>query len=184
MSDEEKNQQPGSKQELSTETRLLIAFALMGVVLFATPYLFKTISPPAPPAKKSAVAQQQTATTNPATTNPATTAPVEASKPPSSSTEHIAAQKEETFTVETDLYKIVFSNRGGVVHEWTLKKYTDSDGKPLELVNTVAVAKAGYPFQFVFEQKKPATDLNNVLFNAKPTGDGSGHQLMNTPTPA
>lgn len=174
MSDEQKNQQPGSKQELSTETRLLIAFALMGLVLFATPYLFKTISPPAPLAKKSAVTQQQPATANPATPNPATTAPVEASAPPASSTEHIAAQKEETFVVETDLYKIVFSNRGGVVHEWTLKKYADSDGKPLELVNTVAAAKTGYPFQFVFEKKKPGTDLNNALFDAKPAADGLG----------
>jgi YidC/Oxa1 family membrane protein insertase len=170
MSDEQKNQQPGSKQELSTETRLLIAFALMGLVLFATPYLFKTIAPPAPPAKKTAATQQQAATTNPATPP----APVEASAPSTASAEHIAAQKEETFVVETDLYKVVFSNRGGVVHEWTLKKYTDSDGKPLELVNTVGAIKAGYPFQFVFEQKKPATDLNNVLFNAKPSGDGLG----------
>ena len=171
MSDEQKNQQPGSKQELSTETRLLIAFALMGLVLFATPYLFKTITPPVPPAaKKSAVTQQQAATTNPVTTP----APVDTPAPAATSTEHIAAQKEETLVIETDLYKVVFSNRGAVVREWTLKKYTDSDGKPLELVNTVAAAKAGYPFQFVFEQKKPAADLNNVLFNAKPTGDGLG----------
>ena len=171
MSDEQKNEQPGSKQELSTETRLLIAFALMGLVLFATPYLFKTISPPTPPAaKKSAVTQQAAAVTNPA----APQAPVQASAPAAASTEHIAAQKEETFVVETDLYKVVFSNRGAVAREWTLKKYTDGEGKPLELVNTVAAAKTGYPFQFVFEQKKPGTDLNTVLFNAKPAGDNLG----------
>ncbi len=172
MSDEQKNQQPGSKQELSTETRLLIAFALMGIVLFATPYFFKTIAPP-PPAKKSPAPQQQSAVTTPATAP----VPVEASVAPSvsaASVPHIAAQKEQTFVVETDLYKVVFSNRGAVVHEWTLKKYTDSNGKPLELVNAVAAAKAGYPFQFFFEQKKPAADLNSALFDAKPSGDGLG----------
>ncbi|HLM99115.1 MAG TPA: membrane protein insertase YidC [Bryobacteraceae bacterium] len=173
MSDEQKNQQPGSKQELSTETRLLIAFALMGIVLFATPYFFKTIAPP-PPAKKSSAPQQQSAVTTPATAPvPVETAP-EASAARAASAQHIAAQKEQTFVVETDLYKVVFSNRGAVVHEWTLKKYTDSNGKPLELVNAVAAAKAGYPFQFFFEQKKPAADLNSALFDAKPSGDGLG----------
>ena len=167
MSDEQKNQQRGPKQELSTETRLLIAFALMGLVLFATPYLFKTIAPPIPPAKKAPATQQQAAVTAPA---PMT----EATAQPAASVQRVAGQKEETFVVETDLYKVVFSNRGAVVHQWTLKKYTDSNGKPLELVNTVAAAKAGYPFQFFFEQKKPASDLNNALFNAKPSGDGLG----------
>jgi hypothetical protein len=41
---------PQEKKELSTENRLLLAFVLMGIVLFATPYFFKT--PPPPPGKK------------------------------------------------------------------------------------------------------------------------------------
>jgi YidC/Oxa1 family membrane protein insertase len=176
MSDEQKNQQPGSKQQLSTETRLLIAFALMGIVLFATPYFFKTIAPP-PPAKKSAAPQQQSAVSTPATAPPPVEASTALAASPTSA-QRIAAEKEQTFVVETDLYKVVFSNRGAVVHEWTLKKYTDSNGKPLELVNTVAAPKAGYPFQFFFEQKKPASDLNNALFDAKPSGDGLGVTYM------
>src|SRR5580704_19385945 len=39
------------KKELSMELRLLFAFILMGVVLFLTPYFYKTV---APPVKKSA----------------------------------------------------------------------------------------------------------------------------------
>src|SRR5580704_9725303 len=39
------------KKELSMELRLLFAFILMGVVLFVTPYFYKTVSPPV---KKSA----------------------------------------------------------------------------------------------------------------------------------
>src|ERR1700692_2193438 len=41
---------PNEKKELSTENRLLLAFVLMGIVLFATPYFFK--QPPPPPGKK------------------------------------------------------------------------------------------------------------------------------------
>jgi len=167
MSDDQKKQQPGSKPELSTEARLLIAFALMGLVLFATPYFFKTIAPP-PPAKSTLTSKQQPAAA------PAPSEPAEAAAPSTAPAQPVAAQKEETFVVETNLYRVVFSNRGAVVREWTLKKYTDSSGKPLGLINTVAAPKVGYPFQFVFDQKKPATDLNNVLFDAKPEADGLG----------
>lgn len=166
MSGEQKPSQPGSTSELSTETRLLIAFALMGLVLFATPYFFKTIAPPVPPPKKSPAPQQQTVVTPPA--------PEETPIAPATSLQHVGGQKEETFVVDTNLYRVVFSNRGAVVREWILKKYTDDSGKPLDLINKVSAAKVGYPFQLDFEQKKPATDLNSVLFDAKPASDGLG----------
>ena len=35
---------PGKPKELSMELRLLLAFILMGVVLFLTPYFYKTVS--------------------------------------------------------------------------------------------------------------------------------------------
>ena len=45
------------------EVRLLIAFLLMGAVMFLTPYLFKTQNPP--PAKKDATGQAASQTTAP-----------------------------------------------------------------------------------------------------------------------
>ena len=47
--------------------------------------------------------------------------------------------------VENELYRITFSNRGGQVTSWILKKYKDDAGKPLDLVNAKAAAKVGYP---------------------------------------
>jgi YidC/Oxa1 family membrane protein insertase len=171
MSDDPKASQPGQKPELSTETRLLIAFALMGLVLFATPYFFKTVAPPPPP-KKVASPQQQTAVvTPPAVPAAPAESPATANAKPAAP---VAAQKEETFVIETGLYKVVFSNRGAVVQQWILKKYADDEGKPLELVNAAAAPKAGYAFQLVFEQKTPAVDVNTVLFAAKPTEDHLG----------
>jgi YidC/Oxa1 family membrane protein insertase len=171
MSDEPKNPS-ASKPELSTETRLLLAFALMGLVLFATPYFFKSVAPPTPVKKAPAAQQQKAAAAAPA----APVAPVETSptEEPAIPAGHVTGQKEETFVVDTDLYKVVFSNRGAVVQQWILKKYTDDGGKPLELVNTAAAQKAGYPFDLVFDHKKPATDLNSALFAAKPDSDGLG----------
>ena len=67
----------------------------------------------------------------------------------------VVASKDEIFTVDTDVYKIAFSNRGAVVHSWMLKKYQDGKGQPLELVNTAAVAKVYYPFSVLFKNQKP-----------------------------
>jgi hypothetical protein len=44
MADSSSNKPP-EKQELSVEIRLLLAFVLMGVVLFTTPYLFNSLRP-------------------------------------------------------------------------------------------------------------------------------------------
>jgi YidC/Oxa1 family membrane protein insertase len=172
MSDAPNN--PGPPKELSTEIRLLIAFALMGVVLFATPYFFKLVSPP-PPAKTSVPAQKSASAAVSQPVTPTAPTPAETSEPQTPATaEQVAAQQEERFTVETDLYKVVFSNRGAVVKQWTLKQYTDENGKPLELVNTAAESKVGSPFALFFDQRKPAVDLNTTLFAAKPADDGLG----------
>jgi YidC/Oxa1 family membrane protein insertase len=46
--------------------------------------------------------------------------------------------------VENELYKITFSNRGGQVTSWILKRYRDDEGRPLDLVNP-ASKQFGYP---------------------------------------
>ena len=57
----------------------------------------------------------------------------------------VQASAESTTTVENELYRITFTNRGGQVTSWILKKYKDSDGKPLNLVHTQAAEQFGYP---------------------------------------
>lgn len=153
------------KKELSTENRLLLAFALMGLVLFATNYLFK---PPAPPPKPARTAQKQATPEAAAPAKPAT--PL--ANAPATSGPGVAGAKEETFVLETDVYRIVFSNRGAVVRSWILKKYTDRGGRPLELVNTAAIDRIGAPFELEFPGQAPAANLNQALFAPKPSEDG------------
>lgn len=150
------------------ELRLLIAFVLMGIVLFVTPYFYK---PPAGPKR----------TAPPATPAQAeqVTKPPEAKKPenpqqPSASTPAISAENEQTFTIETGLYGVQFTNVGGVVRNWVLKKFLDSRGKPLDLVNTAALAKAPAPFAVMFKDGNPAAQLNTAKFKATPSPDGLG----------
>jgi YidC/Oxa1 family membrane protein insertase len=148
------------------QPRMLIAFALVFAVIFATPYFYKMVSPPAPP-KKSVVdfpkkPEAETSSVAPATPAAISTTPATA----------LAAAKQESLAIDTDLYHVSFSNQGAVVTSWTLKKFNDANGKPLELINPTAVAKTGYPFAFTFRDKKPSVDLNQALFVAKPNPDG------------
>jgi YidC/Oxa1 family membrane protein insertase len=147
----------GGKFELTMEMRLLLAFGLMGIVLFATQYFMpKPAKPAQAPAQKQEQAQASTAEPT-ATPTPAPEVAVTPMEP-------TAAAQEETHTIETDVYKVVFSNHGAVVRSWVLKKYKDGLGQPVELVTTNAAARAGWPFSYVFPRQKPATDLNKVRF--------------------
>src|SRR6266545_3333326 len=76
VNDSAENPQPQPpRKELSMETRLLLAFLLMGAVLFTTPYFYKSV---APPAKKAATPTGQTAASPPPAGGPA----VPAAAPP------------------------------------------------------------------------------------------------------
>jgi len=156
----------GKKQELSMEMRLLIAFLLMGVVIFVTPYFYKPT--PAPQSTTNVTPKQAEQATQP----PATVTPPEA--PLQNSTAQVRGDKEEAFSIETQLYHIVLSNKGAVVRSWMLKRYRDIGGKPLELVNTQALAKVAAPFSVDFPDRKPDADLNQVLWSAKPAADNLG----------
>jgi YidC/Oxa1 family membrane protein insertase len=144
------------------QKNLLVAFALMGLVLFLSQYLYK-------PAGR----QPQDRTPAPAKTEtPASVATPSAPPAPAPVAEgRVAASDESAVTIETDLYRIVFSNRGAVVRSWVLKQYKDSAGKPLELVFPAGAAKAGFPFSLDFPNGKAPADFQNALFAATLSDD-------------
>jgi YidC/Oxa1 family membrane protein insertase len=152
---------PPEKKELSTENRLLLAFVLMGIVLFATPYFFK--APPPPPGKKIQLSPAPATTPEPKPVEAVASAPAPG---------QVSAQKESIVTLDTDLYHIDFSNRGAVVRSWILKKYKDSSQKPVDVVNTAAASVTGNPFSLTFKDHKPSADLNNSLYVVKRSDDG------------
>jgi YidC/Oxa1 family membrane protein insertase len=155
------------------ELRLLLAFILMGVVLFVTPYFYKTV---APPVKKTASAAAKNAPAAAVPAAGAAAAPGETGTPsvPETVSENVAppaaAQQEETRTIDTDLFRITFTNRGGVVKSWLLKKYKEHSGAPLQLVNTASHADP--PMAFYFPAQKPSVDLNQALFEVHTDADG------------
>lgn len=150
------------------EMRLLLAFVLMGLVLFVTPYFYKQPPQPPPPLAKAGPAQTQSAV--PGKTGPAT----EAVKPPPAVIPkaeeipgQVQAEEEKEFTVETDLFLVRFSNRGAAVRSWILKNYKDAAKKPVDLVNARALAKVPPPFSIWFKGQAPSVDLDHALFRVE-----------------
>jgi YidC/Oxa1 family membrane protein insertase len=153
------------KKELSMEARLLIAFVLMGLVLFLTPYIYKPAAVPKPAAAK---------TTEPVASTPAPApAPVAAApaQPSAAAPGQIHGDQVESVVVETDLERVTFSNKGAVVTSWVLKNFKDHAGKPLDLVNPDAAGKVPGPLAIEFRNQKPTSDLNAALY--KVTRDGN-----------
>lgn len=155
------------------ETRLLLAFLLMGLVLFLTPYFYKSPPPGPKPVTssvggKTAQPAKDTSTVTPATASVAT--------PSQPAPGQIQAASEQEFVIDTDLYRIRFSNRGAVVRSWVLKKYLDRAGKPLELVDQAALGKAPAPFSLSVKDGQAANALNAGLYVPTPQAGGLGIQ--------
>jgi YidC/Oxa1 family membrane protein insertase len=113
---------------LSMEKRLLLAFILMGAVLFLTPYFIKKPPPAVQPASSQPAeqAEQATAETPETTQQPAETPP---ESPVLSAAEIPGAESAaavETVVIETDVFCVAFTNQGAAVKNWVLKDYKAS----------------------------------------------------------
>ena len=131
------------KKELSMEMRLLIAFVLMGLVLLVSQYFIKPA--PAPTATKEGAAKSAQPVTPAAVEKPEAVIPSIAKQKAAETAGAVQASSEETVTVDTEVYRVVFSNRGAVVRSWVLKDYKDHAGKPLELVYQPGLTRVSAP---------------------------------------
>ncbi len=180
MADLEKSKTPNpaepAKKEIPMERRMLLAFALVGVVLVLSQYVFNP-TPPAPAAKQTQAVSKTEGAKDPAsqtTTPPAATSGTTPAVRTPGPLQPVAATKEQFTTIDTKLYRIVFSNHGGVVRSWQLKDYKDAAGKPLELVNAKSAEKAWWPLGFLYESLKPSTDPNFAYYVPTVTDGGLG----------
>ncbi|MFZ0799317.1 MAG: membrane protein insertase YidC [Terriglobales bacterium] len=148
------------------ERRLLIVFALTFLVIMLFQPLLKKYGPQPPAKPESPQAAQNPAQAPPQTpTQPLTqtsAAPRAAAKAPVSAPLQAASESETV--IENDVYRIVFTNHGGRVKSWVLKKYTDDKGGPLELVNAVAAEKYGYPLTVWTYDETLRNKLNSALY--------------------
>jgi YidC/Oxa1 family membrane protein insertase len=151
------------------EKRLLLVFALTFVVVLLFQPILKKYFPQPASTPQTQQAQTATGTSQTPSNSPGTSstpAPPVAAIPQGTKQ---AASESET-VIENDLYKIRFTNKGGQVTSWILKKYTDDKGGPLELVNTAAAPRYGYPLSLWTYDETLRNKLNSVLFVSSKQG--------------
>src|SRR6267143_221916 len=127
------------------EKRIILFLVLSMAVIVLYPYLLEKMGlakRPAPAVPRAVATKKDTAAPA-AVTSPAPPSaqmlptPAPSARMPTSATEG----REQEVTVETDLVKVVLSNRGGVIKRWELKRYLTSesrDPKPIQLVPALA----------------------------------------------
>jgi YidC/Oxa1 family membrane protein insertase len=161
------------------DMRSTMAFMLVVLAAFLGYQYF--FNKPKPEEQPPAVTQTQPAA--PAAQAAQGPAPTTATAQPPSATPQIAASIETVTTVENELFKIEFTNRGAQVQHWILKKYFDSTGKPLDLVQPQAAEHVdaaehlGLPLSLFTYDSALTTQVNQALYQvtiagAQPTATG------------
>ena len=83
----------------------------------------------------------------------------------------VSAAAEQTTTIENELYKITFTNRGAEVRSWILKKFKSRYGAPLDLVNAKASQQFGFPMSLYTYDAATTNGLKQALFVPSATGN-------------
>jgi YidC/Oxa1 family membrane protein insertase len=158
------------RKEMSTEMRSLLAAVLCLVVIAGWSLIYKP-QQQQPPANPTAV------TTNPVSPAPAATsssAPGAAKAAASAAPVTMrAASAENSVVIESDLYRVEISNRGGEVRSWQLKRFTDDHKPPhtLDLVHPEAAQQSGsWPFSLALDDPQQEVTANNALFEITSAG--------------
>jgi YidC/Oxa1 family membrane protein insertase len=148
------------------DLRSTLLFIMLGLaVVLGYQYFFKPATAPA----QNTPQTQQSAQPQSAATAPATAQAVAQAAP--TTTPAITAAAERETTVENQLYKIVFTNRGAQVKHWILKQYKDTEGKPLDLVQPQTAARFGLPLSLYTYEPALTTALNQALYQSTATGN-------------
>jgi YidC/Oxa1 family membrane protein insertase len=157
--------------ELSDQVRGIIFVILVLVIIGVWSHFYKPAVPP--PAQKSAQTLSQQATPAAPIANPSAMQSAPSSSSAPTKIEAVQAPAEKTVVVESTLYRVEISNRGGVVKSWKLKKYFDDQRPPhpLDLVSPDGSQQLGWPFSLMFSDPKLESDANNALYQITPPSD-------------
>ena len=153
-------------KEMSDQTRGIVFVVLVIAITFIWMHFF---TPPAQPPKPATVATQSASASHGTISKPAPAAA--ASKAPAVIAKPAEAQSETSLVVESGVYRVELSNRGGVVHSWKLKKYLNEETppRPLDLVNPDAAKELGWPFSIVLADPQLQAEANSALYEMTPS---------------
>ncbi|HEV3038622.1 MAG TPA: membrane protein insertase YidC [Candidatus Angelobacter sp.] len=158
-------QEPGAEKRLM----LVLLISIIGIIILNF-FIKAPQQPPKPGPEQQQAQPSPSPSSTPVTSQSSLPAASAHSKPSSGSLPGKRASSETETVVENDLYRITFSNQGGLVKSWVLKKYKDDSGKPLDVVNRVTSPVAGYPLSFFTYDQGLQKKLNEALYVPSATG--------------
>jgi YidC/Oxa1 family membrane protein insertase len=161
---------------MSDQVRGIVFVVISLLILFAWGHFYKPPVPPpqsnpsqtSPPLNQQASQQgsaQPGASANTSPSNAAKSGGTAAAANPSV----VAASEEKTVVVQSALYRVELSNRGGVVKTWQLNKYFDDQKPPhpLDLVNDSVAQELGWPFSLVLTDPQLEAKANSALYQVQ-----------------
>ena len=160
-------------KEMSDQVRGIVFVVISLLILFAWGHFYK---PPVPPPQtnpsqaSTPVGQQGSQPAAAQQGAPGTTSSSAAAKSGGAATvtnpSVVEASAEKTVVVQSPLYRVELSNRGGVVKTWQLNKYMDDQKPPhpLDLVNDAVAQQLGWPFSLVLTDPQQQTNANSGLY--------------------
>ena len=163
------NQQGGG------DNRSLVMMLVVMIAVFFGLQLYRSkTNPPTVPPSSTAATQSKAAPSAPTAPTTGSAAPshaASATAPVAATGPAIQGGSEQSTTIENELYRITFSNRGAQVTSWIIKAQLDATGKPLDLVHAQAAARFGYPLSLYTYDTAVSDTLNKALFVPSATGN-------------
>ncbi|MGA8366213.1 MAG: membrane protein insertase YidC [Candidatus Acidiferrales bacterium] len=153
---------------MSDQERTILFIVLAMLIFFTWSHFFMPNVPPHGPGQTPApVAPAQSSTVPPASAAQGSTLAAPSKIPV------IQAAQEKIIVVESLLYRVELSSRGGVVRSWKLKKYLDDQTPPhpLDLVNPDAAQQLGWPFSLSLSDAQLEAQANSGLYDVAPAAD-------------
>lgn len=155
------------------EKRLMLAIFLSFLILFLYQLIFIKPNKPAPLTTTPPMVATDSLEASAEEARPREAAaeiPDRTTGAPAGS-EVVAAEQEESITVETPLYKATWSNRGAVLTSWKLKKHLkklpdrkDPVSEPLDLVPEASGRFSLYPLALKLEEPELMERANSALY--------------------
>jgi YidC/Oxa1 family membrane protein insertase len=163
-------------KEMSDQVRGIVFVVISLLILFAWGHFYKPPVPPpqSNPTQSSAPAgqqgSQQASAQQGATGNSSSAAAKSgATSAAAPNPSVVEAREEKTVVVESALFRVELSNRGGVVKTWQLNKYFDDQKPPhpLDLVNDTVAQQLGWPFSLVLSDAQLEAKANSALYQVQ-----------------
>jgi YidC/Oxa1 family membrane protein insertase len=146
------------------EKRLIIAIVLSFIILVGYQLLFVK---PQQQAEMQAATQAQAAAKpegQPESQAPPAGPKAKPAAPAPGTLQAVAGQTQEEVVVDTSLYRAGWSNEGGVLRSWRLKKYSTDAKEPLDLVTDESRELGRYPFSLDMGDPALSKALNSALY--------------------